>query len=199
MCYVLSALAQRGGPFGQGHTAHQWGRKDQDASSPTGSPCSVALPSLSWKTFVMGERFVPAQPMAALQYSVPLTIFPGGEPSVSWRPWDFILMFAKPRQGPEALSLMAPRFMMSKPIQWRVFTEAGWKTELNCNSPQDTALPTSVSAADGCQMMMPHPGGRKPPTRSRQWVSPNAPRPINRFNWGNKQGAAEKQRLLRIT
>lgn len=103
----------------------------------------------------MGERF-------ALQYSVPLTIFPGWEPSVSWRPWDFILMFAKPRQGPEAPSPMAPgSWCLTKSIQagcrWRrVFTGAGWKTELNYNGPQDTALPTSVNAADDCQMMMSH-------------------------------------------
>lgn len=31
---VFSALAKGGGAIGQGHAAHQWGGKDQDASSP---------------------------------------------------------------------------------------------------------------------------------------------------------------------
>lgn len=31
---VFSALAEGGGAIGQGHTAHQWGGKGQDARSP---------------------------------------------------------------------------------------------------------------------------------------------------------------------
>lgn len=45
----------------------------------------------------MDERFVPAKPMAILQYLAPLITFTGQQPSVSWKPWDLIPGFAKPR------------------------------------------------------------------------------------------------------
>lgn len=45
----------------------------------------------------MDERFGPAQPVAILQYSAPLTDLTSQQPDVSWEPWDLIPGIAKPR------------------------------------------------------------------------------------------------------
>lgn len=147
------------------------------------SPCSLTLSSLSWKMFVSGE----AQAMAT---SVSLTIFPGQEPSVGWRPWDFMPGFAKPQRGPEASD--CSRFRVAQPVQGAACsdkdTAGDWKTDLSHNGPQDTALPTTVNAPSaGASLLVfsSHPGvgERKPTALSRQGVPPNALPSLSHFNW----------------